>query len=120
MLPKGSNVLAYYLGRTAEGQPIDMLGSEHDPAIVTIGDHRVPVNVSYALATMEQGEIRKVKSVYRIKGGRPAIAEYEVCLVGAMKLGFIEDETLHGSECACGCHKLREAFAFSKYPVEKR
>lgn len=111
MLAKGTKVLAFYSGTTSNGELIEAVGTKGNPAELTIGDHRLPSNVSVALATMEEGERREVKAAYRVKGSRPVIAVYDVCLVEVPKIGFIEDEILHGSECACGCHKLREALS---------
>lgn len=109
MLPSGSQVIGCYRGCLDDGTVIDQAGSLEHPVVTTIGDHRLPGNVSHALSTMQPGETRIVKVPFRQKGQRLAIAAYEVSLVSIPKIDSVLDEQLHGAECACGCHKLRES-----------
>lgn len=111
MLPRGSQVIGYYHGTLSDGSLVDEMGSAEAPAVITIGGLGLPGNVSNALATMEEGERRCVKAPFAKRGSKPQIATYEVNLVQLVRLSAVEDERLHGAECACGCHKLREALA---------
>lgn len=109
MLPRGTRVVGWYRGVLNSGAVVDECGSAEHPETIVIGDFKVPNNVSTALATSADGESRTVKAPYVRAGAKPGIATYEVHFVRAVKVDAIEEETLHGAECACGCHKLREA-----------
>lgn len=111
MLPRGSQVIGHYRGTSSDGSLVVEAGSIEAPAIITIGEFGMPGNVSNALATMEEGERRIVKAPFAKRGEKPQIVTYEVNLVQLVRLSAVEDERLHGAECACGCHKLREALA---------
>lgn len=109
MLPLGTEVLAFYRGRLEDGTVVDALGSAEQPQVVVIGGYGLSRNVSTALATMEPGETRIVKAPVFRKGRKPVLAEYEVGFAKVLSLDAIQEERLHGAECACGCHKLRAA-----------
>lgn len=113
MLPLGTQILASYRGYVEDGSIVDEIGTIDLPQCMNIGDRVIPRNVSTALATMQPGEVRIVKAPYFTKGEKPVIATYEVRLAQILNIDAIEEEIIHGSECACGCHKLREALSHS-------
>lgn len=111
MLPVGSEVLAYYRGYLDDGTVIDEVGSPDAPAELAIGHYAIPVNVSNALGTMDDGETRTVKAGYRQKGKKPQMATYAVHFVRRVKMDAFEEEQLNGGKCSCGSHRVREGLS---------
>ena len=109
MLASGTHVVGSYCGRLNDGTVIAEVGTVERPQTIVIGDYGLPANVSNALATMREGEQRVVKAPYILAKGKGVVATYDVSLAFVERLSAVDDERMHGGECACGCHKIRKA-----------